>query len=165
MNNKCMKWRDQLLEAALDATAGRELRDHLSQCPACAEELKALRARRQRMDSLLPRIVGAAEPSPDLRARILAAADAASARPGLAPWRLWALAASAVVLIAVMVSLPLNRSRELSQDDARMAQALTQWHAPTDVFLQSPGQEILRTVPKLGESYLQIPLNNAMRRK
>ena len=59
MKNKCLKWRDQLLEAALTPqhaqnrralgtpplaeTAGRELRDHLSQCPACADELKTLR--------------------------------------------------------------------------------------------------------------------------
>ena len=181
MNNKCMKWRDQLLEAALTPqpkqnrralgtlalaeTADGELRDHLSQCPACTEELEALRARRQRMDSLLPRVVGEAEPSPGLRARILAAAEAASVQPRSAPWRLWALAASAVVIIAVMISLPLNRSRELSADDARMAQALAQWHAPTDIFLQSPSQDILKTVPKLGESYMEIPMKYSTRRK
>ena len=78
--------------------------------------------------------------------------------------RIFAMSA-AVVMIAVMISLPLNRTKEISTDDVRAAQAFAQWHAPTDVFLQSPGQEILKTVPKLGESYLEIPMKYVTRRK
>jgi hypothetical protein len=37
------------------------------------------------------------------------------------------------------------------------AQTLAVWRAPSDVLLQTPGQEFLRTTPKFGESYLSSP--------
>jgi len=38
------------------------------------------------------------------------------------------------------------------------AQKLAEWRAPSDSLLATPGQEILRTTPKLGESYLNVPM-------
>lgn len=41
------------------------------------------------------------------------------------------------------------------QDDLAVAEKLAEWRAPSDVLLETPGNEILRTTPKLGESYLK----------
>jgi hypothetical protein len=39
------------------------------------------------------------------------------------------------------------------------AERLAEWRAPSDVLLQIPGQEILQTTPRLGESYMKVPIN------
>jgi hypothetical protein len=46
---------------------------------------------------------------------------------------------------------------ERAGTDLAAAQKLAEWRAPSDVLLATPGQEILRTSPKLGESYLRVP--------
>jgi hypothetical protein len=43
-------------------------------------------------------------------------------------------------------------------DELATAQKLAEWRAPSDGLLVTPGQEILRTMPKLGESYLNVPV-------
>jgi len=42
-------------------------------------------------------------------------------------------------------------------DELAAAQKLAEWRAPSDGLLVTPGQEILRTMPRLGESYLNVP--------
>ncbi|HEY6348747.1 MAG TPA: hypothetical protein VI636_04995 [Candidatus Angelobacter sp.] len=158
MRNACTKWKDPLLEAALTENVNDELRHHLLQCADCAAELQALRARRQQMDALLPLVARAAEPSPNLGARIMAAAEAAGRgrRPNL--WRVWALAgAGTAVVIAAILVFALNRQPSLTETELRQSQALAHWQAPTDVLLRFPGQGILNSTPKLGESYLTMP--------
>ncbi len=53
----------------------------------CAEELAALRARRERLDALLPLVAQGAEPPAEFRARVLAAAEAASEAKRGRRWR------------------------------------------------------------------------------
>lgn len=157
MTNACAKWKDPLLEAALTDAVNEELNHHLSQCTDCAAQLDALRARRQRLDSLLPLVARGAEPSPDLSVRILAAAEASETQRRPHFWRNWALAGAAALIAIVAAVLSVHRPSGLTEMELRQAQALAQWQAPTDVLLQTPGQEFLNSTPKLGESYLAMP--------
>lgn len=159
MKNACTKWKDALLEAALAETANEQLDRHLSQCEECAAGLKTLRARRQQMDALLPLVARAEEPSPNLHARIMAATEASGERRLPNFWPRWAMAGAvtAIVMVAILV-LTLSGKPGLTDDELSRAQALAQWQAPTDVFLQVPGQEFLNSTPKLGESFLTMPM-------
>ena len=56
-------------------------------------------------------------------------------------------AAAAVVIAGVLLA----RGRSLS---SQTAPAITTWRAPTDVFLRSPGTELLGALPTLGTSVL-----------
>jgi len=159
MKNTCMKWKDQLLEAALGEPEGSELRAHLLQCPDCSAQLQGLRARRERLDTLLPLVASAAEPSPDLRARILAATETSAARRRPHVWRVWALAgATTVIVIAAIIAWAFKSRTDLTEAELHQAQALAQWRSPTDVLLRIPGQEFLNATPKLGESYIKVPI-------
>jgi anti-sigma factor RsiW len=166
MKNVCMKWKDQLLEAALGESAAPELQNHLSQCADCAAELAVLKARRERLDKLLPKIATAEEPSPALRARIIAAVEASNVRRQSNPWGRWALAGAAtVILIGAVAVRILKSSTGINEADLRSAQALAEWRAPTDVLLRLPGQQWLNSTPRLGESYINMPTQNGKSRK
>ena len=157
MNNACTKWKDRLLEAALGETTP-ELEGHLAQCAQCSAELVALKARRERLDTLLPMIARAEEPSPALRARIIAAAEAAAMRRRLHFGRRWVLAgAMTLIAIAGFISWLGTPKDQIRDADLRAAQALAEWRAPTDVLLRSPGAQWLNSTPKLGESYIKMP--------
>ena len=160
MKNECAKWRDQLLEAALTRTAAGGLEEHLLVCASCAEELAALRARRERLDALLPLLAAGAEPPPEFRAQVLAAAEAANEAEVARPWRVWALAGATVVTVVtllIVLAVPQSEIRIVPASDLAAAEKLAQWRAPSDVFLETPGREILQTTPRLGESYLRVP--------
>lgn len=160
MKKACERWKDQLLEAAVTESAGQELAEHLRTCADCAAELKALKARRTRLDKLLPLVAQGSEPSADFRARVLAAAEAAHESKRVPRWRVWALAgatAAAATLLVLGAWWYRGTSREIPPDEVTAAQKLADWRAPSDSLLATPGQEILRTTPKLGESYLHVP--------
>lgn len=164
MKNDCGKCKDLLLEAALTGTVANVLKEHLQNCSNCTKELAALRARRERLDALLPLVARGAEPSAEFRARVLAAAETASEPKRAQPWRVWALAgATAAVVVALMIGLTLQRwtarksGRIVPDAELTAAQKLAEWRAPSDVLLETPGLELLRTTPKLGESYLKVP--------
>jgi hypothetical protein len=161
MKNACEKWKDPLLEAALTGAASKELEEHLKGCANCAAELDELRARRARLDALLPLVAREAEPSVGFWARVLAAAESASEGKRRRPWRVWTLAgATAVIVVALMVGMPLLRKNgsAVTGDELATAQKLAEWRAPSDGLLKTPGQEILMTTPKLGKSYLNVPV-------
>jgi anti-sigma-K factor RskA len=161
MTNACSKWKDQLLEAALTGTVAGELEDHLKTCTQCAAELEALRARREQMDALLPWVARGPELPADFRARVIAAAEAAGHRKRAWPARGWLLAgATAVVVAALLIVLSSRHTTRQTTTPAELAAAekLAEWQPPTDVLLRTPGQEILRTTPRLGESYVNIPI-------
>jgi anti-sigma factor RsiW len=160
MKNECVKWKNELLEAALARTTRRDLEEHLRQCSDCAEELTALRARRERLDALLPLVAQGAEPGADFRARVLGAAEAAGQASAARVWRAWAFAgATAIVLVTLATGLTLRwrTARTVAAAELAAAQKLAEWQAPSDVLLQSPGRGILGSTPRLGESYLQLP--------
>ncbi|HXL23192.1 MAG TPA: hypothetical protein VOA78_12040 [Candidatus Dormibacteraeota bacterium] len=160
MKNECVKWKNELLEAALARTTRRDLEEHLRHCSDCAEELAALRARRERLDALLPLVAQGAEPGADFRARVLAAAEGDGRARSARLWRAWAFAgATAVVLATLATGLTLRwrAGRNVAAEELAAAQKLAEWQAPSDVLLRSPGRGILGSTPRLGESYLQLP--------
>jgi hypothetical protein len=161
MTKACEKWRGDLLEAALTGATAEGLEEHLRACANCSEELSELRARKVRLDALLPLVAQGAGPSADFRARVLAAAEAASEGKRARPWRLWTLAGvTAVILAALVIGATSYRrtARTVPADELAAAQTLTEWRAPSDVLLANPGQETLRQMPRLGESYLHVPV-------
>ncbi len=46
----------------------------------------------------------------------------------------------------------------MPETELAAAEKLAEWRAPSDVLLETPGREILRTTPRLGESYLHVPV-------
>ncbi len=160
MKKACEKWRDHLLEAALRGAPAKGLEEHLRACAHCSEELSELQARNARLDALLPLAAQGPGPSPDFRARVLAAAEAAGEGRRARPWRVWTLAGvTAVVLAALVIGVTsYRRTATVPGDELAAAQKLAEWRAPSDVLLAHPGPEILRKMPRLGESYLHIPV-------
>lgn len=69
-----------------------------------------------------------------------------SRRPRLRVRRL-VIGAAAAVVLAVLI----NRARSLSPE---VTPEVASWRAPTDVLLDTPGSELLGTMPALGESIL-----------
>lgn len=162
MTNTCPKspeWKDQLLDAALTGIASAALEEHLSNCPACTAELAALRTRRAQMDALLPLVAQSAEPSPDFRARVLTAAQAAD-ETKRSPSHFWQLAGAAAAIVVVLaVGLTLyRRASVIPQNELAVAQQLANWRAPSDVLLATPVPEAVNAIPTLGDSYLRLPL-------
>jgi hypothetical protein len=159
MRNECAARKDQLLEAALTGSVGPELKAHLLACNHCAKELSALQLRRERLDALLPLVAQEVEPSSDFRARVVIAAESASPASRAPLSRIWGLAGLAgMTLAALLLALVLRGriSAPAPESDLATAQKLAAWRAPSDIFLQTPGREILRSTLKLGDSYLPI---------
>jgi len=86
--------------------------------------LAALRARRERLDALLPLVAQGAEPPAEFRARVLAAAEAASEAKRGRRWRVRGLAgAMAVIVAALMIGLTLHRRVVRTMPGAELAAA------------------------------------------
>ena len=160
MKDACEKWKDQLLEAGLKGAAAKDFEEHLRTCTICSRELDALRARTAQLDELLPLVARGAEPPAHFRAHVLAAAEAASGAKRARQWRIWALAGATAAIVALMMGATIYRRAALAipEDELAAVQKLTEWRAPSDALLETPGQEILRTMPRLGESYLNAPV-------
>jgi len=69
----------------------------------------------------------------------------AGARRRQARW----FAAAACMLVALLALLWI-RSVQHRSDDKTIA-SITEWKAPTDFLLETPGRELLRAVPEIGE--------------
>jgi hypothetical protein len=163
MKSACEKWREPLLEAALSGKMRAELADHVRTCPHCAAEWKVLEARAGRLAELLPMVVQGTEPSPEFRAKVIAAAGTTTVQTARRSWRMLVLAgavAAALVVLVVGNFAKRNASRGLSPEELATAQKLVEWQAPSDALLATPGQEMLRTVPKFGQSFLHVPKKN-----
>src|SRR5260370_17150635 len=160
MKNACEIWKEQVLEAALSGKLAAGLEEHLRTCVICSEELDNVRARKARLDTLLPLVARGSEPPADFRARVLAAGGVAGEGRRLWPWRVWTIAgATAVVAVFLMIAVTVQRrtARMIAGDELAAAQKLAEWRAPSDGLLVTPGQEMLRAMPRLGESYLNVP--------
>ncbi len=152
--NTCEKWQDGLLETALSGKAAADLEQHLLSCSDCGRRLAELERCREQMDELLPQLARSAELSANFRARVLAAAGEISERRSR-NWR-WLLGAMAPALLALLIVSYVVQSRTSKVPGLPEAQALAVWRSPTDALLQTPGQEILRNTPRLGESYMKF---------
>lgn len=61
---------------------------------------------------------------------------------------LWYVAAACVLI--VVVAILLLRSEQTSRNEVSMVE-ITEWKAPTDFLLETPGREIWQTVPEIGK--------------
>jgi hypothetical protein len=160
MKDACGKWKDQLLDAALKGATAKDFEEHLRACTICSRELDAVRARKAQLDELFPLVARGAEPPADFQAQVLAAAEAASGARRVRRWRVWTLAGATAAIVALMIGAMAYRraAQTIPEDELAAVQKLTEWRAPSDALLVTPGQEILRTMPRLGESYLNVPV-------
>jgi hypothetical protein len=160
MKDACGKWKDQLLEAALTEATTKDLEEHLRACTICSRELDAVRARKAQLDELLPLVARGAEPPADFQAHVLAAAEAASGASRARRWRVWTLAGATAAIVALMIGATMyhRAAQRIPEKELAAVQRLAEWRAPSDALLATPGQEILRTMPRLGESYLNVPV-------
>jgi len=156
MKFACDNWKDQLLEAALTGATTRDFEEHLRICATCSGDLEARRERRMRLEGLFPLVARGAEPRADFRARVLAAAGSGAKRAR--PWRVWTLAGAAAAIVVLIVGATMYRraGQKIPEKEIAAVQRLAEWRAPSDALLATPGQEILRTMPRLGESYLHV---------
>lgn len=63
----------------------------------------------------------------------------------------------AVMMVAVVIVISVTRSEHRAAQGRQLS--ITEWKSSTDFLLQTPGQEILRSVPRIGEwpSYSEGP--------
>ena len=159
MKDACEKWKDQVLEAALTGAKTKDFEEHLRVCAICSTELEAVRARKEQLDELLPLVARGAEPPANFRAQVLAAGEAGSGAKRTRQWRIWTLAGATMAIVAVMIVTTMYRraAQTIPEKELAAVQRLAEWRAPSDALLATPGREILRTMPRLGESYLNVP--------
>lgn len=159
MKDACEKWKDQVLEAALIGVKTKDFEEHLRVCKICSAELETVRARKEQLDELLPLVARGAEPPTNFRAQVLASAEAGSGVKRTRHWRAWTLAGATVAIVAAMIVTTMHRraAQRIPEKELAAVQRLAEWRAPSDALLATPGREILRTMPRLGESYLNVP--------
>jgi hypothetical protein len=73
-------------------------------------------------------------------------------------WTLAGASAAIVVVLIFAVTLQRRTARMIPGDELAAAQKLAEWRAPSDGLLATPGREMLQTMPRLGQSYLSIPV-------
>jgi hypothetical protein len=62
------------------------------------------------------------------------------------------------VVLMIGVTIYRRTAPALPKEELAMAQKLAEWRAPSDGLLRTPGQEMLRAMPRLGKSYLNVPV-------
>jgi anti-sigma factor RsiW len=133
----CARWREELIDRALDQPASAALSAHLATCAGCAAALAEWRARMDQLDAGVRTIV-VREPSSTLRSRVLHGIDSGPARFTW-PWRLRAALVGAVLSASIVLVTyevgALKRERAQSTAIASAGAALSHWRAPTDVLL------------------------------
>jgi len=65
-----------------------------------------------------------------------------------------------VVVLIFAVTLQRRTARMIPGDELAAAQKLAEWRAPSDGLLAIPGRGMLQTMPRLGQSYLNVPVKS-----
>ena len=71
-------------------------------------------------------------------------------------WKRWfAVATCALIALATLLWM-----RSTKRPENNTVASITEWKAPTDFLLETPGRELLRTVPEIGawRGYIPVPL-------
>jgi hypothetical protein len=84
-------------------------------------------------------------------------------RRRLSPARIFAVTACVAVAVSVALWLRPASSRQQPEPGSPVV-SITEWKAPTDFLLETPGRDLLRTVPAIGawDEDVKAP-NSAMR--
>lgn len=163
----CPDWQEELLDYALGVPAAPGLLEHLERCPACARRLAAWQSGGERLDAGVRRLVHS-EPPPDLAPRVLARIQTEPASAGWAA-RSKPLLAAAALAVLVSLSVYAFRMAAVRREEARKlnaaAAAISSWRAPTAPLLRSALDPLLKTTPKLGETFFEINIAPERTRK
>jgi hypothetical protein len=171
--NACREWKDKLLEyAVLEGATGATkefgadacaLEAHIKGCAVCAAALGELRARTARIDAALPQIADGAKLQEGFEARVFARIaggdaggnSAARYTNWLSGWRMRLAMAGAVcaVVIAAVVWPQVKKIWHIGEEPVM---SISTWRSPTESLLRTPGQELLRSGPKVGEVYFSL---------
>lgn len=160
--NPCPGWKDRLIEFALGAVPAPEARAveaHIAGCAGCSCALGELRGRGEEISKALREFMRQAEPPPNFCGRVLASLDGRSQTHAWHSRRVatWAAAAAFVLLVATAVGLQVGKGRRGSGDFSSQAlTGLSAWRSPTEGLLRSPGDELLKSTPRLGEIYFRL---------
>lgn len=154
----CVERYEELLDHALSLAASAGLDAHLKRCAACTAALVEWRLRVEHLDTGVRQLV-ASEPSPYLGSRVLAEIHCATAPVGWTRrWRLAWVTLAFVAGITVMVHAVREAIERREQAVAVLAAAvaLSNWRSPTEALLRSPADPLLKTLPRLGESFFEL---------
>lgn len=171
----CREWKNEMLElAAGESDVTREsgaesprLEAHIKGCAGCASAMTELRAQAARLDAALPRVADGAELRDGFETRVFARIAAGETQGSAAhvggnswgaPW--WSgwrirLAAAGVVCTVVVATVVWPQVKKYWHIGEPVV-SITEWRSPTDSLLQTPGQELLRSTPKLGQVYFRV---------
>ena len=167
------RWNDRLIGWVLSAgdethiieAERREIQSHLETCDACRSAVRALKERREKLDGSVSELVRF-EPSPEFRARLLAAVASSSPASSQAPshalrarWAWVGLAtafagAAGVVLFQGRAAHDVNEELQALRESAAM---ITNWRPPTDRLTRLPRPTGLPAPLRFGEFYFTFP--------
>jgi hypothetical protein len=165
----CKEWKNELLELAASerSVESPRLEAHIKGCAGCAATLTELRAQAARLAATLPGIADGAELREGFETRVFARIAAGELQGSEVPvrenlwraswwggWRMRAAAAGLVcaVVVAVVAWPTVKKHWHIGEPEI----SITQWRSPTGSLLQTPGQDLLRSTPKLGVGYFPL---------
>jgi hypothetical protein len=165
----CKEWKNEVMEFAASGQSAESprLEAHIKGCAGCAAALTELRAQAARLDAALPGITDDAELREGFEARVFARIAAGETQGstarvrgnllGASWWSGWRmrLAASGVVcavVIATVVWPMVKKHWHIGEPVV----SITEWRSPTDSLLETPGRDLLKSVPKLGVGYFPL---------
>jgi len=130
----CSKWREELIDHALDQPASAALFTHLATCPGCTAALADWRANAAELDAGVRSLV-AREPSSSFRSRVLAGIGTRP-RPFTWAWQVRVVMAAALIGSVILVSYAGALKKHAQSTAIASAGAeLSHWRAPSDVLL------------------------------
>jgi len=152
----CSDWQEELLDHALGIPASADLAAHVSCCAACAGAVQELHQRAAQIDTGV-RALFRAEPSPFLASRVLVHA---AERATCSLWPAWLKPALATLLLIALAWFGVHVVRgsiERRRNEAAQAAArsIASWHSPTEGLLRSSADSLLKSLPRLGETYFE----------
>ena len=146
--NTCPKWEEELIDHALGQSSGAGLEAHLAACAGCSQALEAWRQKAAQMDAGVQQLT-AAEPLAYGPQRILTQIQQRS--PGKPFYGRVALAALTLTVSLVVALYRPARPKKVPFPVI----ALSTWRSPTEWLLHSPADPLLKSVPRLGEQFLE----------
>jgi anti-sigma factor RsiW len=154
----CDQWREALADFALGSPADSRLAEHLGKCAACSAALARMQSLTREVDAGVRQLVSE-EPDPNSAARILAevGTTAEQARP-LPTGRTIAAAFAVAVLLTFSLGelWRLRTQREETERALSAAAEIFTWKSPTRELLRSPYDSLLKSAPRLGETFYPL---------
>jgi anti-sigma factor RsiW len=130
----CADFARAIDDAALGEPPSRAFAQHLTTCPACAEQLERRRVLAQRIDGALGAFVRA-EPPPELAQRVVASASLERPRRRSAAWPGFRASFAVALVIGFVAGVALGVWRTTHhRADVR---TITAWRSPTASLLLS----------------------------